>query len=244
MIIGPFFVFHIQRPVPREQQPVAGIAGGHDTIEHVHSQRHILQKIFRSPNPHQVARLVFRQNVANQFRHGVHVFMRFTDTQPSDCIALRAPFRNGMRRSFPQIFEGRSLNDGKERLIVSVQCRRCLQVFDAAIQPAMRSLHGFARVAVIAWIRGAFVEGHDDVRTDAALNVHRCFRTEQVLAPVDVAAEGYPLFCNLASIGQAKDLVTAAVCQNGPVPMHEPMQAARFFENFRSRAQIQVIRIT
>ena len=51
------------------------------------------------------------------------------------------------------------------------------------------------------------------------------------------------LFGQFAAIGQRKDLETAAVGQDRTVPRAEAVQAARLFEDIRSRTQVKVVGI-
>ena len=96
-------------------------------------------------------------------------------------------------------------------------------------------------IVVIRVAGAALVEGHDDVRTDRALDVHHLLRREEVLRSVDVRAEEGALLVQFAILREGKDLKAAAVGQDRFAPGVEAMQAARLFEDSRSGAQIEVI---
>jgi len=70
--------------------------------------------------------------------------------------------------------------------MVPVPGRSAVEAVDATIQPAVGQFHGLLGVPVIGRTRGAFVERHDDVGSDATLGVHHVFRGEQMPGAVDV----------------------------------------------------------
>ena len=105
----------------------------------------------------------------------------------------------------------------------------------------MGQVHAALGVLPGGGVGGALVEGHHDVRSDAALNAQTAFRTEQVLAPVDVAGKGHPLLGDLAAVGQAVDLVAAAVGQDGAVPLHEAVQTTGRLHHLRAGAEVEVV---
>ena len=169
--------------------------------------------------------------------------MWFAHAQTANGIARRAAFGDCFRRGHTQVLVRRALHNGEQMLVESV-LRRCgVQMRDAAIQPPVRAFHRFPGIAVIAGIRGALVEGHDDVRPDAALDVHGSLRAEQVLAAIDVAAERHALFGDLAAVGQAEHLVAAAVGQNRSLPIHEFVQPARRLQHVGAGAEVQMVSI-
>ena len=64
----------------------------------------------------------------------------------------------------------------------------------ATIQPTMGSVHRIFCILIIARIRGAFIESHDDIRTNNPLNINRFFWREQVFTAIDMGVELYALF--------------------------------------------------
>ena len=53
--------------------------------------------------------------------------------------------------------------------------------------------------------------------------------------------EIYPLFLYLVELGEGKYLKSAAVGEDGSIPVHELVQTARLFYHVVARAHIQVI---
>src|SRR4051794_26443663 len=52
------------------------------------------------------------------------------------------------------------------------------------------------------------------------------------------------LLSNLADLGEGKNLVTAAVGQDRPIPMHEAMKPAELPENIEARPNEKVISVS
>nr|GFD31182.1 hypothetical protein [Tanacetum cinerariifolium] len=61
---------------------------------------------------------------------------------------------------------------------------------DAALEPAMRHVQRAAGVVVLAGPGRAFIERHNNIGPDAALNIHHALGRKQVLRAVDVRAKG------------------------------------------------------
>ena len=105
----------------------------------------------------------------------------------------------------------------------------------------MGALHRLAGVLFFNGIRGAFVKGHGDVGSDAALHVHYRLGRKEVGAAVDVGLEFYPFFADFAPIFKAVHLKTAAVGEHRSVPGRERMKPAGCLEDVDSGAQVQVV---
>lgn len=89
-------------------------------------------------------------------------------------------------------------------------------------------------------VRGALVEGHDDVGPQSILNFHGAFGGEIHCVAVDFVRETDSSVVDL-SARKRKDLKAAAVCQNRPGPLHEGMQPAQLFDQSLAGAQGQMI---
>lgn len=113
-------------------------------------------------------------------------------------------------------------------------------VVTATHGPAHRALHGVARVLVGRRPSGAVIEHHRDVRAERALYIHRTLRGEVHLAAIDRRTETHPLLTDLAHLGEAEDLETARIGEDGPPPVHEAVQTAELGDQGRARTQHQV----
>ena len=87
----------------------------------------------------------------------------------------------------------------------------------------MGEFHRFTRVIVLTGPGGAFVEGHQDVGPDAALDIHDILRGENMPGAVDMRPENCPFRRQLPLPGKGKNLVPPAVGQDGAVPVHKPV---------------------
>ena len=85
-------------------------------------------------------------------------------------------------------------------------------------------------------IRQALVEDHGDVGTEVRLDVDGALGRQQVARAVEVRLKLGALFGDGAPIGQAEDLIAAAVGQDRPVPADEPVQAAQRGDQLVARA--------
>ena len=71
------------------------------------------------------------------------------------------------------------------------------------------------------------VEGHEDIRAQPLLRLHRFLRGHEVLGAVDMRFERQPLFAHLMQRGEAENLVPAAVGEDAAVPRLEAVQPAQ-----------------
>ncbi len=157
---------------------------------------------------------------------GEHRFLAFADRQSAYGIAVETDIGELVRAYTAQFLVQRALLDTE-------QCGS-LRVFAARIEPIAAApgpahAHFHARGDFIAQPIGAraFVERHHDVAAQHALDFHAALGRKHVLGTVDVAAELDPLLGELAQFGQAHHLVAATVGQDGPLPVHELVQAAK-----------------
>ena len=70
-------------------------------------------------------------------------------------------------------------------------------------------------------VRRAFVKNHRDVRAEHALDFHRLLRTEKQRRAVEVRAEFDAVRLYFPDFGEAENLETAAVGENGQFPIHK-----------------------
>jgi len=136
-----------------------------------------------------------------------------------------------------------ALHYRKQVLRIAIRIRCGVKPGNAAVEPAVGAVHRIFRICIRAIGRRAFVKRHNNIGTNGALNIHNPFRCKKVLAAVDMAAEQYAFFCNLAVGRQRKHLVAAAVGEQGTVPAVEAVQPACFLQHVHTRPQVKMIRI-
>ena len=73
-----------------EEPAVAGVAGGHDAVEHVHAVRHAVHQIFGRADAHQVMRFVFGQHGGERAKHAVHFGLGFAYGKAANGDAFEA----------------------------------------------------------------------------------------------------------------------------------------------------------
>ncbi|MNV27676.1 hypothetical protein D3C71_1188320 [compost metagenome] len=158
-----------------EKVAVAGVAGGHDAVEHVHATGHAFDQILRATNAHQVARAVGGQDRVHVVEHGVALMLGLTHRQAADGIAVEADLLQALGRAAAQVGMHAALDDAEQRRVVAQRVMRVA----AALGPAQAQLHRGARHRLGGRVRGAFVEDHDDVRIQHLLDLHALFRAQE-----------------------------------------------------------------
>ena len=231
-----------------EQPAVAGVAGGHHAVEHVDAGGDARHQVFRRAHAHQVVRLVGRQTRRHVLQHAHHVFLRLADRQAADGITAKALAArigvNGLQpsqRFVTQVLEHAALHDAEQRVRVAFS----RELVARALCPAQAHAHrgggfGLSGGAIPDLVRRAFVELHDDVRIQSALDLHGDLGRQEQLVAVDGRGECHAFLGDLAQIAQRKHLKTAGIRQDGFIPAIEAVQALVRIHHFQPRAQPQV----
>ena len=196
-------VAHFQVAKAGEHMAVAGVAGGHDAIEHVDAALHTGDQIFWGANAHEVVRLVGRQLGANVLQHAHHVVFGLAHAQASHGNAGEVQGFQACQRFVAQAFKHAALHDAEQRVGV-IQTRK---FFFATLSPAQAQLHRHASLFVgsdftFHLIRRAFVKLHGDVAVQNGLNLHRHFRCEKQFVAVDWRGKAHAFFADLAHLAQ------------------------------------------
>jgi len=96
-------------------------------------------------------------------------------------------------------------------------------------------------VLVLRGVGRALVQGHEDVGPQGELDLDGPLGGQEVPGPIQMRLERDPVFRDVPETGQTQHLVAAAVRQDGPVPSHEPVQAAERLDDLVSGPQVEVI---
>ena len=237
LILGEAGVLQVQRAIPGPGLAVASGAGRQDAVEHVHAAIDRLDQIDRLAHAHQIAGAVLGQELGRVIQHLAHGLMAFAHGQAADGVAVEADFLKLFGRLTAQVFEGRTLLDAEQSLVLTLAEPRL-----GPRAPADRQLHRPAGRVLLRRIGDALVQLHGDVGPDAVgLDLDGAFRRQDVFGAVDVAGEGDGLLLHLGNPGQGHDLKTARVGQDRLVPAHESVQPAQALHPFGTGAQHQVI---
>ena len=108
----------------------------------------------------------------------------------------------------------------------------------------MGAVHGVLGVFAIGCTGAALVEGHHDVRSDLAFDIHDGFGCKEELAAVDMRREPDALFGHLTDVGERKDLESAGVREDGSFPSLEGMQSSGATEDVRTGPEEEMVGVT
>ncbi len=90
---------------------------------------------------------------------------------------------------------------------------------------------------------GAFIERHEDVAAEGKLGIHGGFGGEGVEIAIEVRLEDDALIGDLAQAGEAEDLKSAGIGEDGVGPGHEAVEAAHLADEIGPGADIKMIGI-
>ena len=90
-------------------------------------------------------------------------------------------------------------------------------------------------------MRRTLIENHGDIRTQQALDGHAFLGTQKQGRAIEVRTELHAVRFNFADFGEAEDLETTAVGENGQLPVHELVQAAGGGDDVETGADVKVI---
>ncbi len=119
----------------------------------------------------------------------------FTDRESPDGDAGEAQGSDVSRRLRPQVGEDAALHDPEQRLIVAPLGAQ------AAFGPRMRALQRLLVVIPVMRL-GAFIEHHDDIRSEVLLGGDDRLGREAVRRTVEVRLEGDAVVVDLAAVGE------------------------------------------
>ncbi len=237
----PLLVAEVHDAFGGEEHGVAAVAGGHDAVKHVHAPFYAFEQIGRCAHSHEVAGAVLGKDVVDHFYHLVHHFGWFAHGQSAYGVAVGPFLGHELCRLASQVGVGASLHDGEETLVVAILGLGLVESLPAAVQPAVGQSQALLGIVVVAGARGTLVEGHHDVGSDAALDVHHAFGREEVARAVDVTLEVAALLLQLAYAREGEDLESARVSEHGAVPVDEAVESASLFKYVGAGAQVEVV---
>jgi len=186
---------------------------------------------------HQVARGIRREERRRQFGEILPLVLRFADGKTPDRKSIERHRGQRFRAFSAKVSEAGALDDAEEGL------RGVPSRIEAALRPAMGEFHRPARGSFVGNRRNALIEHHHDVAADRALDANAFLRGEQMHFPVDVTLEPCPFLRDRPRVRERENLKAAGIGEDGAIPVHEGMDAAHSGEDFRSRAEHEVIRI-
>lgn len=68
---------------------ITGISRWHHAVKHIDTATYAFNQIFWFADAHQVTRFICRNLWAYMLRDAVHIFLRLTDSQTADSVAIK-----------------------------------------------------------------------------------------------------------------------------------------------------------
>ena len=130
-----------------------------------------------------------------------------------------------------------ALGDAEEQLAVA-RVRR-----PASLGPAMRALGRLSRRAGGGAVRDRVVEAHEHVGAEPRLVAHRVLGCDAQPRAVVRRDEGRAVVVDRRDLGEADQLVAAAVGEDRMVPAHERVEPAGALDEVDPGTQREVIRV-
>jgi len=110
-------------------------------------------------------------------------------------------------------------------------------------RPPSGAVRGVDDVLSRGGIWRAFVERHDDVRTEPHLDLNRALRRDLELCPVEMTAEHDTAFRPLPERREAHDLIPAAIGEEWFAETREAVQTTQSLNDILAWPHVQVIRV-
>ena len=215
----------------------AGIASGHDAIEHIDAGGDALDEVPWRPDAHEVTRKILGHLIDELLTQVVHFGWGFADGEAADGKPLEGHFDEGLEVPHAHIEFEPALDDAENALMCGVFAPR------APLGPGNTAAHAGLDAIACGGEGGAIVEDHGDIGADGGFDFHDEFGGIKMAASVDVGLEVDAVGVELAHLGEAEHLETAGIGQVGALPGGEVVQTAGFAQQIESGTQIEVIRI-
>ena len=239
-VLGEPRILEVQPSLVRERRAHAARARGQHAVEHVHARRHGAHQRGGIAHAHQVARLapghVLGHERLQRLEHGL-VFL--AHGVPADAIARKvAALLQVLERAQAQIQVHTALHDAEERL-VRARVRRV-----APLGPHAGEFHGARHEAPLRRVARALVQLHADIAPELLRDRHVVLRRpEHVAAVVIRGDEAHAVVRELHGVLMREHLKAAGIREDGPVPVHERVQAAQLGDGVRAGTHSQVVRV-
>src|SRR6266516_5893282 len=191
-VAGRLSVFLIQRAPRGEGLASAAITGWQHAIEHINTESHGFDQVFRRADAHQVTRAALGHQRRQLLDYVKHYRLLFTHAKTADGIAVETDLHGARQTLLAEIVMGRSLHNAEQRLSSCgrghvirsrrLRARATLQTVESVSRsfgPSRGQLHAAARLFVRCLTRGAFIESHRYVGAERCLYFHRHFRPKK-----------------------------------------------------------------
>ena len=157
----------VDPPEGGEEGPVAPVARGEHTVEHVHAPGDALHDVRRVAHPHQVTRPLLRHDAVQEVQDAVHDVVGLPHREPADPVPGEVHRRDLPGAPQPQVVVDGALYDPEESLVLPGMGG------PAPSGPQRGALQGRRRLFVRRREGTALVEAHGDVAAQKLLHPHR-----------------------------------------------------------------------
>ncbi len=244
-IVAKASLAHLHRAIGSERGSVPAEPGGDDAVEEVDAASHTFHEVVGKANAHEIARQATWEHRVARLEHRVErgLGLSHRDTADGDPVPLPCPEDSRHRRATECVVRP-PLHDGKERLTR----RRVVRgepdkLRAAALEPAERTLHRGAGGRPVHVTGDEFIELHDDVCPEVALDADRQLGGVLVQRPFDGAAKLHALFAHHPLTREREDLEATRIGEHRPAPARELLHPSRIAHHGIARAQVQVQRV-
>ena len=237
-------ILDVDDAAPGVQVAVAGVAAGHNAVEQVHAAGNGFDDVAGCADAHQVADLILGHVRLHLADHLIHHIGGLAHCQAADGIAIEVHLGDLLHMLDPQVGKGAALVDAKQKLVRVDGSALVLQAGHlrfAAGQPADGAVAACLGIIVLCGVLHTLIKGHGDGRAQVRLDLHTLFRAHEDPVSVQMGRKGHALFGDLAQLGQAEHLKSAAIGQDGAVPAGELVQAAHVGHQLVAGAQMKVV---
>src|SRR5581483_8278157 len=231
-------VAEVETALAREGAAGASGAGREDAVEHVDAARDHLEHPLRVADPHEVARLLLRQEAGRRGRRLEHRLTVLPHAQPADRVAVEVERDQRLGRTLTQLEVEAALRDREAEL-----ARRARQVA-LPLGPQRRPPHGLLELRARHAGGRADVEAHRDVGAEPLLHPRRELGREPLGRAVVDRAERDAVVVRLEQrVAEGEDLEAAGVREDRPVPAHERVEAAELGDQLLAGPEMEVVRV-
>jgi len=229
-------------PLAGVEAGVAGSARGKNAIHHIDAESDVVGDLFGAADAHEIARPVGRKKSGYFGSHFTSDAVRFADSEAADGVTGKIESEKLVRAFAAQVGECGPLHDAELPLRqAAILLSTLRKIVARTLRPGSGAFEsGFGDAS---WSRrfDAFIEDHGNVRAQCELYLSGLFRSEEMHRAVEMRTEAYPVVGDFAQIGEAEDLVTAGIGEDGAAPGHERMQAAEFADERMTGTQIKMV---
>ncbi len=238
-VVDELGVAQVQVASRAKHPSVAGVACGQHAVEQIHPSVHGFDQVRWRAQAHEVARALGGKFGNRMLEHLVGQFAAFANREAADGITggVGSDFARASRGRPAQFAIHAALDDGEQRLM-RLEFHR-----QTTLQPAQRAVGRVGQLLAGHPGVGAFIEGHDHVGAERALDFDGFFRCQVDQRAIERRTELDAVLIDGAQFSETEDLKAPRVGQDRSVVAHEAVKLSQLFDNGFSRTQMQMERV-